>query len=155
MMDIKETYNPIGDALERLLGKDIAIYILSEYVKDPQDLLHYISNGNIDFVKYLISLGMEVQSQKYFDAAIKSGNIKMVKLIMSQRENFIRDLNNGLKTACQCGHMNIVNFMIEKGANNWNWALIGGSRCGHIYSGIFGKCKSVIKKIYHSYIKKN
>jgi hypothetical protein len=40
--------------------------------------------------------------------------------------------NYGLAGACLGGHIDIVNLMIEKGANDWNWGLSGACRGGHL-----------------------
>ena len=128
--EVKEV--SLGDDLERLVGRDPARHILSKLLKDPKDLLNAIKRGDIEWVNYFLSMGMEVQPQKYFDAAIETGNIEMVKLIMSRRENFSRDLNNGLESASQGGYMEIVLLMINSGARDWNRALRGASRGGHM-----------------------
>src|SRR5208282_4709850 len=39
--------------------------------------------------------------------------------------------NSGLYNACHGGHRNIVNLMIEKGANDWNMALYHACCGGH------------------------
>ena len=38
---------------------------------------------------------------------------------------------DGLNGACQGGHKDLVLFMIEKGANDWNWGLNGACQGGH------------------------
>ncbi len=40
-------------------------------------------------------------------------------------DNINLDWNYGLYGACEGGHLNIVNLMIEKGASDWNWGLNG------------------------------
>ena len=110
--EVKEAF--LKDDLEGLVGRDPARYILSKYLKDPKDLLNAIKSGKIELVNYFLSLGMEVQPQKYFDAAIESENIEMVKLIMSQRNNSNIELNEALKVASSSGHMDIVNYLKNK-----------------------------------------
>ncbi len=38
----------------------------------------------------------------------------------------------GLYKACKSGHLDIVNLVIEKGANDWNRGLIGAYRGGNL-----------------------
>ncbi len=38
----------------------------------------------------------------------------------------------GLESACLKGHIDIVNLMIEKGANCWNWGLCDACKNDHI-----------------------
>jgi len=38
----------------------------------------------------------------------------------------------GLYFACQGGNMDIVNMMIQKGANDWNWGLWQACKDGHL-----------------------
>ena len=68
--EVKE--ESLGDDLEKLIGRDPTRYILAEYLKDPEDLLNAIKRGEIEIVKYFLSLGMVVQPKEYFDAAIES-----------------------------------------------------------------------------------
>ena len=42
-------------------------------------------------------------------------------------------MNWGLYGASLGGHKDLVDFFIEKGANNWNGALRGASEGGHKY----------------------
>lgn len=43
-----------------------------------------------------------------------------------------KDWENGLYGACQGGYLNIIELMIEKGANDWNKGLIGACYGGHM-----------------------
>ena len=40
--------------------------------------------------------------------------------------------NYGLAMMCQCGNVDCVKLMIEKGANNWNGGLFGACRGGNM-----------------------
>ncbi len=42
------------------------------------------------------------------------------------------DWNWGLRGACEGGHMDMVELMIERGATNWNYGLYGACRGGHM-----------------------
>ena len=60
----------------------------------------------------------------------KNNQIMHIKSLMEQYSDLNWD--DGLEGACKGGHMNIVKFMIEKGANNWNSGLYGACYGGHI-----------------------
>lgn len=42
------------------------------------------------------------------------------------------DLNNGFKNACNCGHLEIVKYLIDKGANHLNIGLLEACEYGHL-----------------------
>ncbi len=42
------------------------------------------------------------------------------------------DLNWGFSNACRGGHLNLVNLMIEKGANAWDWGLKCACKGGNL-----------------------
>ena len=42
------------------------------------------------------------------------------------------DVNVGLASACEGGHLDCVRFMIEKGANDWQWGL--SNACNRPYN---------------------
>jgi len=41
------------------------------------------------------------------------------------------DFNWGLMEACKRGDKDLVEWMIESGANNWHWGLNGACQSGH------------------------
>ncbi len=61
--------------------------------------------------------------------ACEDGHLDIINLMI---EKGATNWDWGLRGACQGGHLNIVNLMIEKGADNWNWALRGACRGGHL-----------------------
>ena len=40
-------------------------------------------------------------------------------------------MNLTLQAACRCGHKDAIELMIGRGADNWNWGLIGASEGGN------------------------
>lgn len=61
-----------------------------------------------------------------------SQNINVVKLITSHTQpNNIKLLNLGLYYACKNDNIDIVVYLIECGANNFNWALRGAEKSGN------------------------
>ncbi len=60
------------------------------------------------------------------DAACLSGHINMVEFLLSKGAN---DLNRGLYNACIDGNIKIINLLLSKGANDFNRGLDGASYC--------------------------
>ena len=60
--------------------------------------------------------------------ACEGGHLALVELMISRGAN---DWNWGLGCACEGGHLVIAELMISRGANNWNWGLEGACKSGH------------------------
>ena len=56
------------------------------------------------------------------------GNKEIVELMIEKGAN---DWNKALRNACKGGKKEIVELMIEKGANDWNWGLRGACEGGN------------------------
>lgn len=55
--------------------------------------------------------------------ACYGGSLELVKLVF-ENTNFLKcHFDNGMACACFSGHFHIIQYMIEKGANNWNFGL--------------------------------
>lgn len=64
--------------------------------------------------------------------ACRGGDIEKVKLMIG--DNFIvngHEINFALKGACYGGHMDIVKFLIEKGAKNYSYGAYGACYGGY------------------------
>lgn len=57
------------------------------------------------------------------------GRLKIVNLLIRRG---VDDYNYGLYCACLGGHLKIAEFMIEKGADKYNYALEGACKGGHL-----------------------
>ena len=57
----------------------------------------------------------------------KSGSMELIQLMIEKGAN---DWNLGLRYACLGGSMEIVQLMIDKGANNWYWCLESACKGG-------------------------
>jgi len=68
-----------------------------------------------------------IKTQEEFKNACKHGHI--LSIIHSDK-SWNWDL--GLSYACEGGHMEIVQLMIEKGATDWNWGLQYVCKNGHM-----------------------
>ena len=64
-----------------------------------------------------------------FDFACINGHIDIVNLMIEKGAN---DWNGSLFNACWNGHIDIVNLMIDKGANDWNGGLYHACYRGNI-----------------------
>ena len=106
-----------------------------------------VRSGQIDIVKKLLSEKKEILSEKYnfeipdypyiktiFDLALSAaslrGYIEIVELIFDFSNNFAR--NKALIDASQNGYLNIVKFLVDKGANRLDKALILATRAGKV-----------------------
>ncbi len=74
---------------------------------------------------------MSVGYRKIFELACKKNDRKTVEYLLNRR-NVHTGYYNELKIACKGGHIELVQLMIEKGATDWNWGLLGACRGGHM-----------------------
>ena len=82
---------------------------------------------------------MEVlDHRRRLQEACQGGHLDVVQLLM---EKGATDWNWGLVCACRGGHVEIVKLMIDNGANNWNWGM--GEAC---YGGHLGMVHLMIEK---------
>ena len=63
-----------------------------------------------------------------FLKACSSGNFELVKTLSSQEQ----DWDKGMGRACERGHLEIVKFLIAKGARDWSWGRIRACEHGHM-----------------------
>lgn len=87
--------------------------------------------GHLDIVKFAILKGADDWQTAFLDACV-GGNLDVVKLVIFESENtkdnqLVLDLNRGFYYACTHGssNMQMINLLISKGANNWNYGLAG------------------------------
>ena len=66
-----------------------------------------------------------------FAEACEDGHLDAVQLMIEQGTS-AWDWDWGLRAACRGGHMDIIHLMIEKGANAWNWSLRAACQGGHL-----------------------
>jgi len=117
------------------------------------------SGGHMDMVQFMISKGAIDWNNGLYGACL-GGHMFIIQLMISKAEclpavtqniaqieclksqnNFRHhkksffghnEWNQGLAHGCRGGHMDIVQYMIEKGANNWNSGLINACHGGHM-----------------------
>jgi len=134
----------ISALLESKIGRDPTKYILSNFLKNKNDLLNAILNRNVEWLNYFnnvkIIIIKDVPSLKpspicgsplrtsvsALNAIIDSGNTEYMKFYDGYNWNI------GLGRACECGDMEFVELMIHKGANDWFNGLYSACKGGHM-----------------------
>ncbi|AGD93027.1 putative ankyrin repeat protein [Megavirus lba] len=92
-------------------------YLISIDVNKDLALIIASKNGNLDIVKYLISLGANIHAHenKSVRLACKYGHLDVVKFLVDNGAIFHSKNNYAIKSACDNGHINIVKYLIECG----------------------------------------
>ena len=109
------------------------MYKLEKFVCD--DVLSIVANyvSDRDMGRYgleeLVKHKWCVDMNSVMGGACLRGHIETVELLISKGAD---DWDDGLWNACEGGHREIVELMISKGANDWNWGLVGACEGGHI-----------------------
>lgn len=76
--------------------------------------------------------GIELIAISYLEPEDKKNISEYAKTGFYEKCSKIDDVNAGLIYACNGGNTNIVQLMIERGANNWDYALSGACEYGHM-----------------------
>jgi ankyrin repeat protein len=116
-----------------------------------------VLSGNVDFVRFILK-DDSINLNTLFSHACTIGNIEMLKIISTRgsvdwneaighgclhgHKHIVEyalktthwhwDWNLGLMNACRKGSIELMNFMLEKGANDYNNGLRGGCMSGNI-----------------------
>ncbi len=100
-------------------------------------LFDICKNGNVNEVlkaiednknNYSSQNSLERNMNAGLNGACYGGNKEIVELLLDKGAN---DFNKGLAHACYGGHKEIVELMLDKGATNFNWGLINSCLAGH------------------------
>ncbi|KAJ7595613.1 ankyrin repeat-containing protein [Mycena floridula] len=96
----------------------------------PDYILFHALNGGLEIVEMLIAKGanLQVQGDAALLGASSNGNLDIVKLLIKKGVS----PKNGqiFHRACYCGHLEVVQFLVENGANvnvlsgHWGTALL-------------------------------
>ena len=81
--------------------------------------------------------------------ASKNGNVQIVNYLLNHGAD---DMEEGLQGAAKGGHEDLVDFFINKGANNWSLALVDAITGGH--KNIISKLIPKVDKGYLRYAKR-
>jgi ankyrin repeat protein len=63
--------------------------------------------------------------------ACRQGDEAQVKRLLPNQSD--ETISLGMEWAAEHNHLHLVLFLIEKGANDWNGALVGAARGGHLH----------------------
>ncbi len=81
------------------------------------------------WINYFIKKDADVDVDYGLYGACEGGHLEIVNLMLQKGAN---DCNYGLCGACEGGHLDIINTMIEKGANDWDSGLLKACKGGHL-----------------------
>ena len=96
---------------------------------DRRLLEEYCSYNDVIKIKKLIKISKSYNWDYGLYGACQGGHIDIIRFMIEKGAD---DWNGGLNNACQSGHIDIVKLMIEKGANHPNWGLFHACIGGHI-----------------------
>jgi hypothetical protein len=65
---------------------------------------------------------------KAMEKVAEKGRIDLVDFFIEKGAD---DWNWGMRGAARGGHKELVDFFIEKGANDWDWGMYGAAEGGH------------------------
>jgi len=89
-----------------------------------EDLVHLYVNQKGGYKRWIIPL----------QSAAESGNQNLVDFFIEkidEKEKNVLANNSGLSGAAKGGHWNLVKFFINKGATDWNGAMLNAVKGGH------------------------
>lgn len=90
-----------------------------------------VEYGYYDILDLLFQLGGKNFSET-LDVAAKKGDMNMIRYLISNSDQDI-NWNAGLFGACEGGFREIIDFMIQKGADNLNQGIASAALSGHIH----------------------
>jgi len=97
------------------------------YFNTSNALLNACNNGDILLVKYLISKGAKVKMSTLKECC-KNGYVELFKFLYPLCKNKFFPIFE----ACYSGNEELINLLFEYGCNNYDAALCGASRGGHL-----------------------
>jgi hypothetical protein len=126
------------------MNKDILNIILNDVLNNDINSIKKTSLicKNIHNNIQLLTMKDEIKSmfnilQKYKNLyecmyeAAQYGHMNIVQFIIEKDKQRSIDWNYSMARAAEGGHMDIVQLMIENGATDWNWAMRCVAYCGH------------------------
>ena len=91
-------------------------------------------NGHMDIVDFLIECGAS-DWYRGLDYACRGGHLEIAKKIVQIKKHYpmnISHFNSALSYACQRGNMDVIHWLIQKGANDWTDGLNSACCCGQV-----------------------
>ncbi len=107
---------------------EIVKLLIEKLEKLEKEVIELYKNGYTKdgYTKFTKIVGEYLYLNIGLNYAVEGGHIDIVKFIIEKGAKL------ELYRACKRGNMNIVNLMIEKGTNDWNGGLYGACKGGHI-----------------------
>ena len=90
----------------------------------------YCKNNDVIKVRKMININIDINWNDGLYSACEGGHLNIINLIINRCD--YTGYNWGLFGACRNGHINIVKLIIEKGAHWWDYGLYGACKGGHI-----------------------
>lgn len=124
-VNLNPSFNDIDNAVIASIdnkNNTMIKYLLDKFMEsdapDKVDLLGYvatygISEGNVDFVKYIISLTRDLDYDNLLGNSARYGNLELVKYFASLGASVIAPFS--LQEAARYGHLDVVKFLVENG----------------------------------------
>ena len=75
-----------------------------------------IANGNIELLRYLKTLGVDLSKAK-LGGAVHGNHLDVIKYLVKEGADIHADHENALRRAAYNGNLDIVKYLVEKGAN--------------------------------------
>ena len=139
-----KTVNPRQVLMERqrsiflLLNKDIWVYCIAPRIS-PIDLSRLVCVNSI-LRRYLQKVYLKVvepwkeriQNVSLYHClgdAAREGHVDLVEYLVSKGAN---DWDSGMESASRGGHLELVKYFVSKGANDWVWGMTSASTGGHL-----------------------
>ncbi len=131
--DLKKEWIPLHAAIEHGHLESVKLLIEAgadvNYFREPEikTPLHFAAqNGSPEIVKFLLSKGAEVSAMGEFagtplDVASEYGHLESVNILF-EAERSTEKAESGMINAAAKGHLDVVNYFLEKGVNaNSRW----------------------------------
>jgi len=78
--------------------------------------------GHLEIAKYMIKKGADDLIRGLVGACC-SGSLGIVKMLVESCKISAYGLNKSMAHAAGNGYLNVVEYLVEKGSNDWNWGL--------------------------------
>lgn len=84
------------------------------------------------FLEYIKSKVLSETKTHLFTVACFCDNIEIATFMFARCRSDMRNLNDTLAVVCQLGYINVIKFLIKKGAKELNKGLVNACSNGHI-----------------------
>lgn len=91
-----------------------------------------ILGDHLEIIEYFIAKG----ANKWIDSmmcAARNGNLYLVEFFANKDQYSLVEWNNGMNYAIIGGHLQIIEYFIQRGANNWYDSMNTAAEYGHLW----------------------